>query len=81
MTIEKIKVVLRALPSYLAVASALLTLVATQLVPLLPPDLGLQVAAWCATAVAFIASVVATIKRLTPADPDTYGLLPPPPSD
>lgn len=77
MTLEKIKVVLTALPSYLAVATAVLTVVAAELVPLLPENIAAQVAGYIAVALAWIAAIVRTISKLTPATPGTEGLLPP----
>ena len=77
----KAKVVFTALPTYLALATLALTVVADELVPLLPPDMGLRIAGYIATALAILAAVIRTISRLTAADPATYGLLPPPTGD
>ncbi len=76
--ISKARVLATALPSYLAVATLILTVVAAELVPLLPGGLGTTVGGWIVTALLVIAALVRTVSRLTPADPSTYGLLPSP---
>lgn len=78
--IAKIKVVLTALPTYLAIATLVLTVVAAELVPLLPENLAAQIGGYIVVALAVIAAIVRTISRLTPVPEDQRGLLPPPPS-
>ncbi len=76
--IAKTKVVLKALPTHLAVVTATLTIVAAELIPLLPENIAIQAAGWIATALAAIAAVVRTISRVTPVlDSAERGLLPP----
>lgn len=77
LMLARAKVLLTAAPTYLATVAAVLTVIATQIVPLLPADYGAQVAGWVATGLAAVAAVVRVVSILTPADPATYGLLPP----
>jgi hypothetical protein len=74
---DKIKVVLTALPTLLATISVLAGVVLTQVVPALPDNIGAQVAAVCATVLVWVGVLTQVISRLTPAEPGTYGLLPP----
>lgn len=73
------RVILRALPSYLAVASLVLTVVATEVVPMLPDHVAVRLGGWVAVALAWVATISNVVARLTPAEPESYGLLPPPP--
>lgn len=75
---EKIRVVLTALPTYLALATLVLTVVADEIIPLLPDNIGVQIAGYVAVALAWIAAIVRTISRLTPVPVEDRGLLPPP---
>lgn len=73
---RRVRVVITALPSYLAIASAILTLLATQLVPLLPDHIGAQLMAYIVIGLGWISGIVATIRRLAPVPTDHRGLLP-----
>lgn len=75
----RVRVLLGALPTYLAAATAVLTVVAVEVVPLLPEDLGLQVAGWVAAVLGVIGSVVLVVQRLTPYVGEPQLLPPPPP--
>lgn len=75
---DRVRVVLRALPTYLAIAITVLTVLADEIVTLLPDNVGVQVAAWIAAAIAWCTAVIKVIQRVTPADKDAVGLLPPP---
>lgn len=75
---EKIRVVLTALPTYLALATLVLTVIADEIIPLLPDNVAVQIAGYIAVALAWIAAIVRTISRLTPAPVEDRGLLPPP---
>ena len=74
---KKATVVMKALPTQLGVISVALTVVGYEIVPLLPEETAVQVGGYIATVVAALAAIVRTISRLTPADPVTFGLLPP----
>lgn len=76
--VVRAKVVLKALPTYLALVATIIGVLLDEIVPLLPDNIAIQVSAIAATVLAWIAAVIAAIRRLTPADPETYGLLPPP---
>jgi hypothetical protein len=73
----KALVLLTAVPTYGAVAVAVLTTVQLEVVPLLPADYGLQVGGRIATAVAIITALVKVVARVKPAAPAERGLLPP----
>lgn len=75
----RVKVIATALPTYLALVSTAVGIIATELVPLLPENVAAQVGGYAATVVAWLAAIIRTISRLTPATPGTYGLLPPGP--
>lgn len=77
----RVAVVVKALPTYLAVASMLLTFVADEVVPLLPENIAVQVLAYVTLIGTWIAAIVSTISRLTPATPEQRGLLPKPDVD
>lgn len=72
----KIKVVAKALPTYLAILAASIPIVLSELVPLLPDHVGVQVAAIGAGVLAVVAAVISTISRLTPVLKSERGLLP-----
>lgn len=72
--LRKLGVVLTSLPGWLAAATAVLTIVATEVVPLLPANW--PVAGWVATALALLAAAGAVVARLTPVEPSERGVLP-----
>jgi len=73
----KARVLVKAWPAWAAAITALLGVVATTLVPLLPGGWQAQAAGYVAAAVAAVASVSAAVARVTPVvDPDQKGLLP-----
>lgn len=71
------KVVLKALPTYLALVATVIGVLLDEIVPLLPDNIAVQVTAVAATVLVWIAAVIKTISRLTPVDPHERGLLPP----
>ena len=74
----KVKVVLKAAPTYLALAITVITVMVGELVPLLPEDLAVRVTAFAVALIAALAAVIRTIRRLTPVPKEQRGLLPPP---
>lgn len=73
---EKVKVLLGAVPVWGAVVQAGLTYVGASVVPNLPADVGLKVAAAVATVGAWVATAVAVVSRVTPVlFPQDRGLL------
>lgn len=74
--VQKVKVFLTALPTYLAVVTAVLTALAQHIVPLLPESVAVQVSAWIVLALGWITAIVTTIRRLTPVEPWERGMLP-----
>lgn len=76
----KIRVIVGALPTWLAIATSVLTILAAEVVPELPGDTQAQVAGWIAAGIAILAAAIAVIRKLTPVlDPSQWGLLPKPP--
>jgi len=73
----KVLVVLKAAPTYLAVASVVLTVFLEELVALLPDNAAASISAVVVTALVWIAAIVRVISRLTPVAADERGLLPP----
>lgn len=80
---EKIKVVATSLPTWLAIASAVISQVADELIKVLPDEIDAQVVtisgqlvAWLAAAGAIVAGAVLTIRRLTPVPEAERGILP-----
>lgn len=72
----KIKVILTALPTWLAASTLVLTVAAQELIPLLPDNWAAKTSALVVTLLAIIAAIVNTVRRLTPALPSTFGILP-----
>jgi hypothetical protein len=75
--IEKLKALLQALPAWGAAAQSVLTIVAVEVVPLLPENVAVRVAAVVAVAAGWVATAVAVVSRVTPVRPSQQGLLPP----
>lgn len=74
--LEKVKVLLNAVPAWGATATAVLTFLATYVVPKLPGDWPVKAGAFVAAALGFVATVVSVVSRVTPAPADQVGLLP-----
>lgn len=74
----KTLVVLRAAPTYLAVVTLVVTVLADELIPLLPEAIGAQIAGYAVAVLAIVAAIVRVISRVTPVEPAARGLLPPP---
>jgi predicted neuraminidase len=73
---KKVKVVLTAAPSALAVVSMVLTVFVAEIVPLLPENAGVRISAVVASILAWIAAIVRVISRVTPVVERERGLLP-----
>ena len=73
----RIKIVLRAAPTWLATASLVLTVVGVELLPLLPENVAVQAAGFITVALAWIAAIVRVIQRVMPAPPEVAGTLVP----
>lgn len=73
--IERALVVLKAAPTWIAALSTAITLAADEIVAVLPDQWDGAVAAWVARAVAFLAAVVAIVRRVTPVAKAARGLL------
>lgn len=71
------RVLARAWPAWAAAITALLGVVTTQVVPLLPENVAVRVVAVAAAITAGVAAITAAVARVTPViDPDAVGLLP-----
>ena len=68
--LEKVKVVLGAVPTWGAAVASALTAVSAAVVPQLPVDVGVKVAAVFAAALGVVAAVVKTVARVTPIATD-----------
>ena len=68
--LDKVVVVLKAVPTWGAAATSALTGVSAAVVPALPVDVGVKVAAIFAAAVGFVAALVKTVSRVTPIAED-----------
>lgn len=75
--LARASVLLGAVPAWGAAVQSVLTAVATSVVPLLPPDVGLRVAAWTAVALGWVVTVVKVVSSVTPVPARERGLLPP----
>jgi predicted polyphosphate/ATP-dependent NAD kinase len=64
--LEKVVVVLKAVPTWGAAATSALTGVSAAVVPVLPVSVGVKVAAVFAAALGAVAAVVKTVARVTP---------------
>lgn len=76
--LAKVKALLAAVPYWGAVATSVLTVVGTEVVPLLPENIGVRVAAVVALALGWVATIVRVVSRVTPVPSDARGLLIPP---
>ncbi len=75
MTFDKIKALLAALPAQLAAVQSVLTVIATEVVPQLPDNAAVRVAAWCALAAGWVATAIAAVSRVTPVPDEARGLV------
>jgi len=73
---QRARVFIKALPTYLAAVTASLVILAGELIPLLPDNIGAQVAGWLAVVLAVIAAVVKVIRNVEPVEPERAGMLP-----
>jgi hypothetical protein len=77
--LAKVRVILKAWPTWAAAFTAVLGVVAAEVIPLLPEQVGVRVAGWVAVALSVIAAATAVVRRVTPVLPAERGVLPPPP--
>jgi len=77
MLLDKLSVLLKAIPTWGAAVQGVLVAFAAGIVPLLPLDVGVKVGAAVAAAIAWIAGVVKVVSSVTPVPPSERGLLPP----
>ena len=73
----KTLVVLKAAPTYLAVVTLVITVLADELIPLLPEAIGAQIAGYAVAVLAIVAAIVRVITRVTPVAPEDRGWPPP----
>lgn len=74
---DKVKVVLGAVPAWGAAVTGLLTAFTTEVVPRLPGEWQVSVAAYAAAALGVVAAVVKTVSSVTPVlYQEDKGLLP-----
>ena len=71
----KTKALLAAVPYWGAVATSILTVVGVEVVPLLPENVGVRVAAVVALALGWVATIVRVVARVTPVPLDARGLV------
>jgi hypothetical protein len=72
---EKYNALLRALPAQLAAVQSILTVLATELVPLLPDNVALRASAWLVLAAGWVATAVRVVSRVTPVPVEARGLV------
>lgn len=77
MLLDKLKVLIGAIPTWGAAVQGVFVAFAAGIVPLLPLDVGVKVGAAVAAAIAWIAGVVKVVSSVTPVAPSERGLLPP----
>ena len=73
---SRIVVILKAAPTYLVLASTVLTVIADELAKILPTPWADRITAAVITVTAVFASIVAIIRRVTPVLPEERGILP-----
>jgi len=73
---ERLKVILAATNTYLALAAVVITIVASEVAPLLDNDTAAVVAQVVATALGWIGAATAIIRRSTPVPMHERGILP-----
>lgn len=73
---RRVVVVLKAAPTWLAAATATVTILSDELVRLLPDNLDTVVVQYAGLTLAVLGFAVTAIRRLTPVLPDERGLLP-----
>jgi hypothetical protein len=73
----QVQVLLQAVPARAAAVVGVLTIIQTQVVPVLPGDWGVKVTAWIAGAVGIIGAIVRAVARVTPVEASERGVLPP----
>ncbi len=73
--LARVRVVLRAAPTWLTAAAVVLTAAAHEISTIAPAG-GEDVVRWLVTAAGWLASAVMIIRRVTPVDASDRGLLP-----
>jgi hypothetical protein len=74
--LRKLQVVLTALPGWLAAATAVLTVFATEVIPNIDGPWGVRLAALVATALAVLTLAGQVVARVTPVAAADRGILP-----
>lgn len=74
--VDRIVVILKAAPTYLVLASTVLTIIADELAKILPTPWADRLTALVITVTAALAAIVAIIRRVTPVAPAERGILP-----
>ena len=74
--VEGAKVVLKAAPLWISAALAFVTLVVTDVVPLLPDAWQGNVLSVTGTVIAVLTAALTIVRRVTPVEPDQRGILP-----
>lgn len=72
----RIVVILKAAPTYLVLASTVLTVIADELAKVLPTPWAERLTAWVITITAALAAAIAIIRRVTPVLPEERCILP-----
>lgn len=75
---EKYKALIGALPAQLAAVQSILTVLAVEVVPLLPDNVALRLSAWLVVALGWVAAAVQVVSRVTPVPEIARGLVDPP---
>lgn len=73
---DRIVVILKAAPTYLVLASTVLTVIADELAKILPTPWAERLTALVITVTAALAAAIAIIRRVTPVLPEERGILP-----
>lgn len=72
----KVVVVLKAAPTWLTAASAVIIIFSEEIGAVLPAGTAETVGQWAAIAVGWLGAAVSIIRRVTPVLPDERGILP-----
>jgi hypothetical protein len=72
---EKYRALINALPAQLAAVQAVLAVLATELVPLLPDNVALRASAWLVLAAGWVATIIRVVARVTPVPVEARGLV------
>jgi hypothetical protein len=76
--LQRLRVLLKAAPTWLAAVAAVLGVIAAEVVPNLPDNLAAKVGGVVAFGLSIVAAATAVVRRVTPVLPPERGILPPP---